>query len=387
MIKLESVKLDKNFLICFFILSVTSVFKSQNYRSYEVKYGDTINIIDKNGLKQGIWRAFWSNGDLRSETHYVDNRKNGLEIIFYDYPDCPKQEAYYKNDTLDGSLIRYSKRCKKIFEENYVNGKKEGIEIEYYDNGIKKAEGHYKNGALDGFYRVYDRKGRFTYETRIVTTEVNLSPNVADTSQNIVYQVINRNKKKWKKELIVMDITGSMYPYAQQVSTWLQLHFMTDSTQQYFVFFNDGDKKTDVAKKVGVTGGTYFTAAKKTEDIIKTMNLAIKNGEGGDAQENVIEAILYGLKKIKDIEHVILIADNWAPVRDINLLPKVKVPVHIVLCGVTNGMKINTDYLNIAYKTKGSIHTIEEDIDFLIQSKTNEFFINGNFYKIKNGKF
>jgi hypothetical protein len=385
---LNKAKVDKNFrLIVGMLCILYHLILAQNYLSYEVKDGDTINIIDKNGWKQGIWRTYWNDGDLRSETFYVDNKKNGLEIIFYDHPDCPEQEAYYKNDTLDGRLVRYSKRCKKEFEEHYIKGKKEGWEIEYYDNGIKKAEGFYRNGSLEGFYKVYDKKGRFAYESRIVSTDYNLSPNLNDTANNVVYQVMKRNQSKWQKKLIVMDITGSMYPYAQQVSTWLQLHFSTDSTQQYFVFFNDGDKKEDYAKKIGVTGGTYFTAAKRVEDIIKTMNLAIKNGEGGDAQENVIEAILYGLKKVKDIEHIILIADNWAPVRDINLLPKVKVPVHIVLCGVTNGMKINADYLNIAYKTKGSIHTIEEDIDFLIQNKNNEFFINGNLYKLKNGKF
>ncbi len=381
-------KVDKFFWIGFLIFAVKiHVFFSQNYQSFEVKDGDTINIIDRNGLKQGIWRTFWSNGDLKSETHYLDNKKSGLEIMFYDYPDCPEQEVYYKNDTLDGTLIRYSKRCKKNFEENYVLGKKEGWEIEYYDNGIKKAEGYYKSGALDGFYKVYDKKGKFTYQTRIVSTEYNLTPNPSDTAQNIVYKVMSRNKNKWKKELIVMDITGSMYPYAQQVATWLELHFCTDSTQQYFVFFNDGDRKPDAAKKIGVTGGTYFTAAKRTSDIIKTMELAIRNGEGGDAQENVIEAILYGLKKIKDIEQIVLIADNWAPARDISLLSKIKIPVHIILCGVTSGMKINADYLNIAYKTRGSLHTIEEDIYFLIQNKNNEFFINGNLYKIKNGKF
>jgi antitoxin component YwqK of YwqJK toxin-antitoxin module len=357
------------------------------YQYFEVKDGDTINVVDKNGLKQGIWRTYWSNGDLRSETFYIDNKKNGLEITFYDYPDCPEKEAFYKNDSLDGAVIYYSKRCKKNFEEHYVNGIKEGWEIEYYDNGMKKAEGYFKKGNLDGFYKVYDRKGRFAYETRIVTTDYNLEPNIKDTSENIVYKVQRRNKNKWEKQLIVMDITGSMYPYAQQVSTWLQLHFNSDSTQQYFVFFNDGDRKSDAEKKIGATGGTYFTAAKKVDDIIRTMNLAIKNGEGGDAQENVIEAILYGLKKVKNIQHVILIADNWAPVRDINLLPKVKVPVHVILCGVSNGMKINADYLNIAYKTKGSIHTIEEDIDMAIQEKNKEFFINGNTYKLYNGKF
>lgn len=382
-------KLGKNFLKLIFIFCkiMMKVLYAQSYQSFEVKDGDTINIIDKNGLKQGIWRTFWSNGDLRSETHYIDNKKNGLEILFYDYPDCPEQEAYFKEDSLDGTLIKYSKRCKKVFEENYSHGIKDGWEIEYYDNGIKKAEGYYRNNALDGYYKVYNKKGRFAYETRIVSTDYSLWPNLSDTASNIVFQVFKRNNRNWKKELIVMDITGSMYPYAQQVSTWLSLHFSRDSTQQYFVFFNDGDRKDDMAKKIGVTGGNYFTAAKKTEDVIKTMQLAIKNGEGGDAQENVIEAILYGLKKVKNIEHIILIADNWAPVRDMVLLPKVKIPVHILLCGVAQGMKISVDYLNIAYKTKGSIHTIEEDIDFLIQNKNNEFFINGNLYKIKNGKF
>ncbi|GIV27966.1 MAG: hypothetical protein KatS3mg027_1780 [Bacteroidia bacterium] len=138
---------------------------------------------------------------------------------------------------------------------------------------------------MEGFYKVFNKRGHFAYETRIVTTDLNLQPNLSDTSNNVIYKVIQRNQRKWNKELIVMDITGSMYPYAQQVSTWLQLHFSNDSTQQYFVFFNDGDRKPDAAKKVGVTGGTYFTAARKVEDIIKTMNLAIRNGEGGDAQE------------------------------------------------------------------------------------------------------
>jgi hypothetical protein len=116
------------------------------------------------------------------------------------------------------------------------------------------------------------------------------------------------------------------------------------------------------------------------------MNLTIRNGQGGDAPENVIEAILYGLKKKKTTENVVLIADNWAKVRDINLLSRVKVPVRVLLCGVTEGMEINPDYLNIAYKTKGSVHTIEQDITTLMQQTTGKkFTINGVDYIIKNG--
>ena len=87
-----------------------------------------------------------------------------------------------------------------------------------------------------------------------------------------------------------------------------------------------------------------------------------------------------------NIENIILIGDNWAKVRDINLLNKVKVPVRVLLCGVTEGMEIHPDYLNIAYKTKGSVHTIEQDItDLILQTSGKKFSVNGVDYIIKNG--
>ena len=208
---------------------------------------------------------------------------------------------------------------------------------------------------------------------------------MADTVNNSVYKILNRNPK-WKKNIIVTDLTSSMYPYAKQINTWLKLFFLKDTAQQYFVFFNDGDNKRDADKKLGVTGGIYVCKAKTCEDLVNTMKLTIKKGAGGDSPENVVEAILTGLKKVRKPDNVILIADNWAKVRDILLLSRIKVPVRVILCGVYEGMEINTDYLNIAYKTKGSIHTIEQDITELInQTSTKKFNINGFDYIIKNG--
>lgn len=371
------------FYISFFFLIIFG-FAHAQYKHYEIQDKDTVNIIDTNNLKQGIWREFWSNGDLKLETSYKDGKKDGLEITWYDHPDCVEQEAFYKDGKLDGTVTHYSKRCRKDFFETYKNGVKHGLELEYYNNGYLKAEGVYKNGSLDGYYSVYDRKGRFSFESRSTDTETNLKPN-NDTINNIVYRVFKRNTK-WKKTLIVADLTGSMYPFAQQISTWLKLHFTRDSLRQNFVFFNDGDRKKDAMKKIGATGGVYFCTATNVDQLLASMNLTIRNGEGGDAPENVIEAILYGLRKTKNIENIILIADNWAKVRDINLLPKVKVPVRVLLCGVTEGMEIHPDYLNIAYKTKGSIHTIEQDItDLMQQTAGKKFTINGVDYIIKSG--
>jgi hypothetical protein len=371
-------------LIILFLWALLAFPSRAQYVRYELNDKDTINIIDKDSLKQGLWLEFWQNGDLKSETYYKDNKKNGLQIIWYATPDCVEQEAYYKDDKLDGTITHYSRKCRKDFIETYKNGTKEGVEIEFYSNGIKKAEGYYKKGMLDGYYKVYDKKGRFSFESRSTNAEADLKPLVKDTANNIVYNVFKRNK--WDKKLIVADLTGSMYPYAQQISTWLKLHFLKDSSYQNFVFFNDGDNRSDDSKKIGATGGVYYCAAKTIDQLIASMDLTIKNGQGGDAPENVIEAILYGLKKNKNAENIVLIADNWAKVRDITLLPRIKIPVRVILCGVTEGMEINADYLNIAYKTKGSVHTIEQDItDLINQTAGKKFTINGVDYIIKNG--
>ena len=364
---------------------VCNSYKAQQPISFLVFENDTINVTDKDSLKQGVWKEFWNNGDLKSEVIFKNNKKQGLEIKWFDTPDCVEQEAYYKDGVLDGPSVFYSKKCKKDFFETFKAGTKEGLELSYYPNGNIKAEGNFKKGNLNGYYRVYDKKGVFAFESRSTESETNLEPNIADTASNVVFNVFKRNMH-FKNKLIVADITGSMYPYAQQISTWLKLHFMKDSTSQHFAFFNDGDKKRDSDKKIGSTGGVYYCRAKKVDDLISTMDLAIKKGTGGDAPENVIEGIVYGLNKSGKVEDVILIADNWAKARDIKMLVRVKVPVRVVLCGVYEGMEINEDYLNIAYKTKGSVHTIEQDItDLMKQSTGKKFNINGVDYIIKNG--
>lgn len=353
--------------------------------TYKVYESDTINVIDNDTLKQGVWKEFWSNGDLKSEVSFKNNKKQGLEISWFDELDCVEHESYYKNGVLDGPSIYYSKKCKKDFFETFKNGIKEGLEISYYSNGNIKAEGNFKKGSLDGYYRLYDKKGNFSFESRSTDIETNLTPNITDTANNVVFNVLKRNKQ-WKNKLVVADLTGSMYPYAQQISTWLKLQFLKDSTSQHFVFFNDGDNKKDVDKKIGSAGGTYYCRAKTIEELITSMELTIKRGQGGDAPENPVEAMIYGLSKSGKVEDVILVADNWAKVRDIKILARIKIPVRVVLCGVYEGMEINEDYLNIAYKTKGSVHTIEQDItDLMKQSTGKKFSINGVDYIIKNG--
>jgi len=196
-------------------------------------------------------------------------------------------------------------------------------------------------------------------EAEIARIKIKENPKYFEKTGNVVCAVIFRVQKNWKSKMIVTDLTGSMYPYMKQLLLWHSLKLMAKEKNDY-VFFNDGDHKSDNEKIIGKTGGIYYTASDSTDVIIEKMLETMQNGSGGDGPENDLEALIYAQNKKGTASELILIADNYSPVKDISLLTQLNVPVRIILCGTNWG--IHPDYIEIAYKTKGSIHTIEQDI-------------------------
>lgn len=198
-----------------------------------------------------------------------------------------------------------------------------------------------------------------------------------------VLKVLDR--MQWQQMLVVTDVTASMYPYTGQLLLWLKLHEDERFIHQ-FVFFNDGDKKEEDEKKVGSTGGIYTTGSAIFEEVELLLYKAMHNGSGGAIPENNIEAIIRGTEACPTCREVVMIADNWSGVKDMELLPYVKKPVHIIACGVLG--KINTDFLDIARATGGSIHLIEQDINNLTKlSEGEKITIGTTTYTIEKGKF
>lgn len=199
-----------------------------------------------------------------------------------------------------------------------------------------------------------------------------------------IYNVLDRNKD-WEKMLVVTDLTGSMSPYTAQLLVWFKLNEKVNEVE-HFVFFNDGDDKSDLDKKIGETGGIYDGKAENFDEIAALATRTTTNGYGGDDPENNVEALLYGLKACQECKDVVMIADNIAAPRDVGLISKVDKPVKIILCGTEDG--INTTYLDLAYQTGGSVHTIEEDIEDLIKvNEGEELRIGREVFTIRDGKF
>ena len=207
--------------------------------------------------------------------------------------------------------------------------------------------------------------------------------NVNSFSDSVITAVFRRNK--WSEKLIICDLTGSMQPYSSQLSMWYNLNYAKEKNLQ-FVFFNDGNNNLDEKKIIGKTGGIYYTSSKGIDSLFNFMNMVAIRGNGGDCPENNMEALIKGVKLAKPYKELIMIVDNNSPVKDIALLKDFNAPVHIILCGVNQCVLV--DYLEIAWKTKGSIHTIEQDltkIATMLEGQTIE--IKGITYKIMGGEF
>jgi hypothetical protein len=230
-----------------------------------------------------------------------------------------------------------------------------------------------------------DRAGKITSTTKIWLLkggdiEMTSQPGSVDT---VVFAVFHRND--WTGMALACDVTGSMAMYTAQTFLW-----MKDSVEQgrvnYIVFFNDGDRKLDKRKKIGNTGGLYGTPAKVFENVHKTGLQSIRNGSGGDIPENNIEAVLEAIEQCPTCSEVVLVADNKAEPRDMELLEKVDRPVRVISCGV--GRCLSVHYLNIAYKTGGSVHLMEHDITNLSSYEEGDNLTIGDIeYRVARGQF
>lgn len=201
----------------------------------------------------------------------------------------------------------------------------------------------------------------------------------------VVLKVMERIPS-FENALIATDVTGSMYSYLGQFLAWHNMNLANTRKKYDFVFFNDGDNMLDQLKITGRVGGIYYVKTDSFETVKRTLVHAKNNGDGGDGPENNIEAILHGIKQNPRIKSVILIADNNATPRDLELLNKVRVPIRVILCGSSNG--VNPKYLNMVRENGGSIHTIENDLTNLSKLKDGEKLeLEGRTYILKGGKF
>ncbi len=209
-------------------------------------------------------------------------------------------------------------------------------------------------------------------------------------TDSTAYKVFDRNISHWKNTVVVCDFTSSMYPYSTQLYAWFKNN-QNNTNVKAMVFFTDCDSVGHEIQKSRAAGKMFVAIDKSVEALLPIMLAAARNTrKNSDDPENNVEALLFAQKQFPDAEHLVLIADNSSAVRGMNGLYKVKKPVHVLLCGSTEDttLAIQPHHLRIASRTKGSLHTLEDDIFAPNYIKKNTWIrVDNRYYKYKKGTF
>lgn len=152
----------------------------------------------------------YPNGNIRFETTYVDNQKNGIEKEYYDNGTL-KRETNYVNDRRQGLTKEFYKDGTPESEINYENGLMEGTIIRYHKNGKVASKVPYKQNKQSAFGEYFDESG-----------EPATSGGYKDPRDNYAYEWIRIGDQLWIAEnLNFATANGSL---CQQCNNWGRLY-------------------------------------------------------------------------------------------------------------------------------------------------------------------
>ena len=105
---------------------------------------ESINRTDNFGMKQGNWKFFWENGNLKEEGTFYNDKKHG----FFKYYDE------------EGNFLAVEKWDRGVHLEDAKETKKLEPKVAYHPNGKPAITTTFYKGIEDGIRREYDTTGK-----------------------------------------------------------------------------------------------------------------------------------------------------------------------------------------------------------------------------------
>lgn len=105
-----------------------------------------IQGILRNGMKQGIWRSWYPDGQLQSEREYRDGLDSGRAREWYETGKI-QFDCVYRQVGPDGLCSKWYANGQKEAEERYAKGYPDGLWVKWFPNGMKQSQGAYAKCA------------------------------------------------------------------------------------------------------------------------------------------------------------------------------------------------------------------------------------------------
>jgi len=117
--------------------------------------------FNKEGYLSGIFKTYFSNGNLLAEVSYKNGMLDGRCVIYY-VNGFLHNEKFFKEGRLHGIFRAWDESGALFFEINYENDVQHGSDKSYRKNGVLESEDIYEHGRLVQ-RKTYDETGHFKY--------------------------------------------------------------------------------------------------------------------------------------------------------------------------------------------------------------------------------
>src|SRR5688572_4636593 len=153
----------------FLIIVYSLLFGLQNMHAqdYRIFKGDTINRTDSKGLKQGVWKRFYDNDQLFSQTTYKNGKPTGPTMIYYKTGE-KQGEITYEKDGKTSRMTGYWPNGKVKTRGKYINQEKDSTWNFYNEKDSLTSVENYKMGKAHGTWIIYYPDGKISEETNYV---------------------------------------------------------------------------------------------------------------------------------------------------------------------------------------------------------------------------
>jgi antitoxin component YwqK of YwqJK toxin-antitoxin module len=240
-----------------------------------------INRTDKFGLKQGSWKYFWENGNLKEEGTFQNDKKHGY-FKYYDEAGNFKSVEKYENDNLiaDAPETRqmevrtaYHSNGRQAITATYYKGVPDGIRREFDENGMVINGYVFANGILK-YEGITDEDGKRQglWKEFYPTGEIKSEGNYVNSNKEEVWKFYFENQK--------IEVKGK-YKNGKKEGTW-------------YWYYPNGELLQEENWSKGKLDGAFFEYNENGEIIVKGAYFeGTEEGEWLYIQGNAIEKGVY----------------------------------------------------------------------------------------------
>lgn len=138
----------------------------QNFHPSQAKATDPYLVSDASTLASdpafkidGVFTAWYTNGQKAIEVTYQDGRPQGVSLEWYETGE-QAAKSHFKNGQEQGVSTIWHRNGHKHEESHYQNGQYDGLWTIWYDDGQKAMEGCFSNGQRQGLWTVWHKNGK-----------------------------------------------------------------------------------------------------------------------------------------------------------------------------------------------------------------------------------